>query len=224
MEYSKNLGITPPSESTEEEKKKEDEVLKEAKEDEVRSQVVEDYGLDEDVDSEKIDKLVQKELQHKKDLSTAIRQKRDWRAKAEETPKPKEEDTTDKGKKEEEKIDESKFITKEELDERDRKKDIESLEVSDELKKEVESYAKLHGVSAKQAFSSDYIQFRKGQEDTKSREEEASAGGGRGTGTVPKISAITNDEELSERLKKIDMATEEGRKEHEAIQKELREQ
>jgi len=45
------------------------------------------------------------------------------------------------------------------------KRDIDALEVSDELKKEIKSYAKLNDVSIKSAFKSDYIQFRKKQED-----------------------------------------------------------
>jgi len=45
------------------------------KEEEVREKVIEEFGFTEDDDSDKIDKLVEKEMEHSKKLSEAIGQK-----------------------------------------------------------------------------------------------------------------------------------------------------
>ena len=68
------------------EKLAEEEALKEVPEDTIRSEVIEKYGLTEDDNSELIDKLVGDTKEEQKKLSTAIRQKIDWRTKAQ-TPK-----------------------------------------------------------------------------------------------------------------------------------------
>ena len=80
MEEIQNEGVDPK------EKQQEEEALKEVKDDDIRSSVIEKYGLSEDDNSELIDKLVNDFRRGKKELSTAIRQKRDWRTKAQ-TPK-----------------------------------------------------------------------------------------------------------------------------------------
>lgn len=189
---------------TPEELKEEEEGLKEAKEDEIRKQVIADFGFDEEVDSDSIDKIVKERLEHKKALSTAIRQKIERRKQVEELQKKFDQ-------KEEIKVeDKGKGLTPEELetrlDERERKRDLIALEVSDELRKEIESYAKIHpGMSVKQAFESEYIKFLRDKDEIKRREEEASAGGGGGTRTVKNLSKITQPR------KTFDLSTKEGR-------------
>lgn len=54
-------------------------------------------------------------------------------------------------------------------------RDLESLELSDELKSETKAYAKAKGISVRAAADSEYLKFLKGQEQAKAREEEASA-------------------------------------------------
>lgn len=58
------------------------------------------------------------------------------------------------------------------LDERE----LDSLDFGDELKKEVQNYAKISGVSIKKALSSDYIVFLKEKIEKKQRAEDASLG------------------------------------------------
>lgn len=53
--------------------------LKEVKEDEVRASIIQEYGFDESVDSERIEKLTAKEVEHRKKMSQAIGQKIKWR-------------------------------------------------------------------------------------------------------------------------------------------------
>lgn len=45
------------------------------KEEEIRANVIAEYGFDEDTDAERIDRLVAKEIKHRKDISVAIGQK-----------------------------------------------------------------------------------------------------------------------------------------------------
>ena len=64
-------------------------------------------------------------------------------------------------------------------------RDLEALEVSEGLKKEIQTYAKLQGISVKKAEQSEYIQFLKGKEDQKVKLENANLPKGRkGTAKV----------------------------------------
>ena len=63
-------------------------------------------------------------------------------------------------------------------------RDLESLDISDELKKEVSDYGKLHSVSVKKALESDYIKFKRGQEDGETNADNASIGGGTRSATT----------------------------------------
>jgi hypothetical protein len=64
-----------------------DEVVVVRKEEEIREAVIAEYGFDADVDAERIDKLVAKELDHDKKLSSAIGAKIKHRTEAEELKK-----------------------------------------------------------------------------------------------------------------------------------------
>lgn len=60
--------------------------LKEVKEDEVRASIIQEYGFDEAVDSERIEKLTAKEIEHRKKMSQVIGQKIKWREMANKPP------------------------------------------------------------------------------------------------------------------------------------------
>lgn len=62
------------------------------------------------------------------------------------------------------------------LDAKLEKRELESLDLSDELKKEVSTYAKVQGISIKKALNSDYISFLKEKEDKKEKIDNASLG------------------------------------------------
>jgi hypothetical protein len=146
-------------------------------EDQIRSEVIEKFGLSEDDNSELIDKLVEDKVIESKKFSTAISQKINWRTKAKELetqfkpePKPEVKDTiTTKN----EVFDENKIV--EVLE----KRDLEALDMSDELKKEVSTYAKLKKVTIKQAQNSDYIKFLVLQDEKKEKIDNASLGSNR---------------------------------------------
>ncbi len=56
------------------------------------------------------------------------------------------------------------------------KRDLDALDLSDELKKEVSTYAKVQGISVKKALQSDYISFLKEKEEKKEKIDNASLG------------------------------------------------
>ena len=201
-------------ELTEEEKSLEEEALKESPSEEVRSQVVKDLGLNEDTDTDLIDKIVEGKTKELKKLSTAIKQKRSWREKAQSSKEQKKEDKPQQL---------SAQLTEEELlkkvdakvDERLQKQELSSLELSDELKEEVKSYAELKKMSIKEALNSPYLQFRKQEEEKQQRNNAASIGSKR------KAGAKINYDQM--KPTDFDMSTEEGRKEFHEYEKTLKE-
>lgn len=83
------------------------------------------------------------------------------------------------------------------------KRELESLEMSDELKKEVQTYAKVQGVSVQKALTSNYISFLKEKEEKKKRAENASLGT-RGKG-------ITKKDYVDAKATDFDLTTPEGK-------------
>ena len=172
MENIRNEGVDPT------EKQHEEEALKVVSDDELRSQVIEKYGLEEDDNPDLIDKLVEDRKEGQKNLSTAIRQKIDWRAKAQ-TPKEKEEGTPPKETPPPQ-VDIDAVVNAK-FEERD----LALLDLGDEVKAEVKAYAKAKGVSVHEAAKSEYIGFLRTKEEDKIREREASAST-KGTGKTAK--------------------------------------
>lgn len=186
---------------TPEEQIAEDEALKETPDDEIKKSIIETYGFDEEIDTEVISKLVEKRKEEQKNLSTAISQKRKWREKAQKGEKPEEKPQVQPVEPKEEQLSVSQVVQGE-LE----KRDIDSLELSDELKEEVKSYAKLNNVSVKKAFNSDYIQFKKGKEDEKATTENASIKSTHKTMANSNFSKMTPAD--------FDLSTEEGREDY----------
>jgi len=174
MENIQNKGEQDPKE-----KLAEEEALKDVTEEDIRSQTIEKYGLSEDDNSELIDKLVNDTKEEQKKLSTAIRQKIDWRTKAQ---TPKEEKTEVKPQEPAEKPKQllEKDIDKR-VDERFEERDLASMDLSDELKSEVKAYAKAKKISYRKAVKSEYFNFIKGKEDERTKAEEASTSSKGGT-------------------------------------------
>ena len=93
------------------------------------------------------------------------------------------------------------------LDERFEKRELDSLGVSDDFRKEIDSYAKLNGVSIAQAMETPYIKFRSEEFKKADELEKASLGGGGSGGKgVATVDPSTIDPT------KLDQRTEEGQK------------
>ena len=141
--------IVPSAEELEQERT----ALIEAKQEEVRVSVISEFGFDEDLDTDKIDKAVEKELDSRKKLSEAIGQKIKHRKEAEElrakvatppTPEVKT-DPDEVGKMVDSKIKETLDQTK-----------LDELDYPDELKSEIKRIAQFVG-GVKQAIKDPYI-------------------------------------------------------------------
>lgn len=186
-------------EPTEEEKATELEATQEIKEDEVRENIITEFGFDEVDDADRIDKLVQKEVEDRKKLSAAIGQKIKWRTEA---TKPKEEkkpaEAPPESKKESEDI--GKAISQE-----FEKRELDSLEYSDELKEEIKRVAQVQGISVKAAVRDPYITFKIGEYEKEQQLDEASTTRTNRSGGKREYS-IDNPPE-------VDMSTEKGREE-----------
>ena len=213
MGDSQNQGTQDPKENlepSEEELKSEEEALKDASHEEVRAQILERLGVERDeMDSDILDKLVDDKLAEKKNLSTAIRQKINYREKVKaQIPKEEQEkeDKPQSAETEVEKLINQKF----------EQKNLESLDLSDELKKEVQDYAGLKGISIKEAFNSPYIQFRKEEVEKQERIDGASIGSKHRAQTSRDFSEVNPLD--------IDTSTPEGKKEYAAYKEWLKNQ
>lgn len=177
----------------------EEELLKPSKEEEVRSQVIETLGLNEVDDAELIDKLTQEKLADRKRFGELVGQKRSWREKALKQPEPqKPTDTGALSKEEVDRIAETK--ANEILD----KRDLNDLNLPDELKSEVQKIARNTGVSVRQAAKDPYIQFKVDAWKKQQQEEEA---------TLSRKNNATGSTTYDpEKPPRVDMSTEEGRK------------
>ncbi|MCR4307125.1 MAG: hypothetical protein NUV80_01035 [Candidatus Berkelbacteria bacterium] len=197
-EIDKNLEeISNP---TAEDLKEEAEATKDKTEQEIRDSVIAEYGLDETVDSDLVSKLTEKELAHRKQLSKTIGQKIKARE-ALKNFKPKETPAEPaKPASPAEPVDVDTRVN-EILNERD----LRSLEVSDELKQEIRTYAKAKDISYLEASKSSYITFMKEQEEKKAKIEKASIS--------PKQKANSAAIEFSKDTKSsdFDVTTPEGR-------------
>lgn len=186
-----NIQISP------EEANAEIEAQREVKEEEVRASVIAEFGFDEVDDAEKINKLVQKEVSHRKNLSQAIGQKikyRDQIGKPLNTPVKPSIDPDELQKK----IDTGVLTVLEQ-------RDLESMEYPDELKGEISRIAKTNGISVKKALSDPYIQFKIGEYDRVEKTENASISRtNNGAGGKPVYSVDTPPD--------VDVSTPEGAK------------
>lgn len=96
------------------------------------------------------------------------------------------------------------------------KRDLDALDVSDDIKAEIKNYAKLHKVSVLAAAKSSYITFLKGEAEKKARSEDAA------TGTKRKTQPVSNFKDA--KPEDFDLSTEQGRKDWEAYRKFLNSQ
>ena len=181
----------------------EQEALAEAQEDELRTQLAEELGLSEDDDADKLDKLVAREMKNRKLLSTAVRQKIDWRTKATGGKPPAKKDSKETPLDAEAVRREAEAAAEARLEARD----LEEMDYSDPIKEQIKKVAKLNGTSVRAAAKDPYIQSLIETESKQKAANEAADNGTRKGKTGIKI-------DLSKPLdpKNFDLSTEEGRK------------
>lgn len=190
-----NEPIVSPDEA-----KAEQEALVEAKADEVRAKIVTDLGLADDDDNKPvIDKLVERELSHKKKLSEAIGQKIKWRDQVK-VAKP-----AQPVKKDEQSFsaDDIRKQAETAVEARLEQRDLDEMDYSDEIKAEIKKVAQIQGVSVRQAVKDPYIQAR--IDKVKAADRVTEAGTARSSKAIP-LNA--------KGMPKFDFSTEKGRKDY----------
>ncbi len=174
--------------------------LQEGKQEDIRANIIAEFGFDETADAERIEKLVNKELENSKKLSSAIGQKIKWRTEATKpkdaiTPKP--DDKVDP-------VDIDKKLDKK-LDERLAKRDLDEMDVSDALRKEIKDWATFKGISVKHAARAPHIASQIADYEKEQKADEATISRTNKSGGK-KTYSIDNPPD-------VDMSTEAGRKE-----------
>lgn len=184
------------------------------KEDEVRAAVIAEYGFDEVDDADRIDKLVADKVEGQKKLSAAIGQKIKHRTEAEalkNDPRLKAPVVPPADSKPVAAEDIGKVVS-EQLE----KRDLESLEYSDDLKKEIQRIAQVQNISVKQAARDPYIVFKISEEEKAAKADAAS---------ISRTNRSAGKKAYSlENPPQVDMATEAGRKEWDAFKASLKAQ
>ena len=169
-----------------------DDVQIELSSDEIKADILEKYGIDETENEELVDKLVESKIEDNKKFSTVIRQKIDWRTKAEanKTATPPIQNNDDLLRK---------------IDEKFEERDLNNSGLSEEIMNKVKSYAKAEGVTVKVAMDSSYVSFLKEAEESQEKADNASLGGKGKAGTKRDYTANSKFEG--------DLSTDEGKEE-----------
>lgn len=156
-------------EVSQEELNAEKEATAEVKEDELRTKVAEDFGLDPEDEANKdlLEKLIAREKSHREKLSSAIKQKINWRERAERLPVKKE------GKAPDSNVPDFDKLIDEKVNARLEAEEMKNLNLPDEIKTEVKELAKLRGITIKEASQLPYIRARVEEAEREKRIEEA---------------------------------------------------
>lgn len=192
---------------TPEEAKLEQEALSEVQEDELREKLAGELGIE--TDNPLLDTLVQREVEQRKLLSTAIGQKIKYRTLAKDGKPP---------KKDEPKPEDSKPLTAAEIEEKVRtqfeERDLGEMEVSDDIKAQIKSLARVKNISVRQAAKDPYIVHLVETEKATQKSDDATIT------RTPKGQKVSFDKS---KPPKVDMSTAEGRKTWEDYTKFLKE-
>ncbi len=164
----------------------------EANEDEIRSHIVNELGIDED-DEELISKLVEREVSQRQKLSEAIRQKINWREKANQEPIT-ETNTEPKPTNQQDVKSEILSILEEER--------LEDMELPEELKDEVRKISKLNNISVKKAAQDPYVLYKKQELGAAAKVQDA---------TISRTNKGKSVKFDPSNPPQVDMSTEEGR-------------
>jgi len=194
-------------EISEEEKSSETEALAEVKEEELKSKLAEDYGVNPEDEPDLFKKIFEKEQSHREKLSGAIKQKISWRDKASKTTKKPEAKPKEGESPEGEPVVLSEESIDKKLDEREAKRDLENLNLPEDVETEIKDLAKIKGISVREAAKLPYITSR--IEEVKTEERIKSA--------TPKRKSRGNYANVADPSKPLDpedfaLGTEEGQK------------
>lgn len=141
---------------SQEELNAEKEISVEVSEETLREKIAEQLGLDPEEQSEILDRAVKLKQEDNKRLSKAIEQKRKYREQLFTTKKPEVKPQTSTKE-----TPDIEALVNQKFNERMEERDLESLDIPDELKEEVKKVAKYDGISVREAAKTSYIQHKK---------------------------------------------------------------
>jgi hypothetical protein len=194
---------------SDEEIQEETEAQAQLEESKIREAVVADLGIeDNDANKGLIDKLVERETDHRTKLSKAVGQKIKYR----ELAGGKKPVVPDKSKKTEQ-VDPAKLV-----EERLMQRDLEDLTHSDKVKEQIKRIATLQDISIRKAEQDPYIQHLIAEEARQKSVDDAAKGGKKRT-----TSGVTIDVSKPLDVTQFDLSTPEGRAEWEDAKKAKRE-
>jgi len=161
MDEDKDKDKAKVEEVSEEEKESDAEATAEVKEEELKSKLAEDFGIDPEDEPELFGKLLKDRKAQREILSKTIKQKINYREKLSKTTEKKPEVKPKEG----ESPQGEPFVLSEEafnkkLDEREAKRDLENLDLPEDVENEVKDLAKVKGISIKEAAKLPYIASR----------------------------------------------------------------
>lgn len=181
--------ITPESQIDADETKD----FKEINEDELRTKLAGEIGLDPELDSEMLDKLVDREKKHIIKQRQAIKQKIEWRERAISTPKPS--------------VKEGQVDIDALLEVKLQERELARLGLPDELVAEIKELAQLKKITISDALSLPYIQNRKIEIENEKKVLNASPKrGGKGSSYVQPTVDVTKNLNPAD----YDFSTQEG--------------
>lgn len=181
-------------------------------EDEIRQEVIDTYKFDAEKQKDVIDGITKDKLSQQEALGTAIRQKKDWRQKADDFEKGK--NFYKKNPPENQPAPQPKEVgeTNQEYEDRLSKLEIATIgEASEEIIKEVRRVRKLEpDKSYKEIYDSDYIQFKvNAEKEAKDLDNASISPDGKNAGEIRKnFKGMT----ITDFNKQYDASTEEGGK------------
>jgi len=190
-----------------------DDVQAELSSDEIKADILEKYGIDETENEELVNKLVDSKIEDNKKFSTVIRQKIDWRTKAE-ANMDKSKPTTQPNSNEGINADDFMKQMEEKFNQKFEERDLNDSGLSEEIRNKVKSYAKAEGVTVKVAMESDYVTYLKEASDNRDKADNASLGG---RGKVGAKRDYTANPKFTG-----DLSTDEGKKEFKAWEAHMR--
>lgn len=127
--------------------------------DEIREKVIDELGVDPDDNEELVERLVEREKQHKEQLGKAIKQKIKYRKKAKSKSQKDQDDQGDtRSGTNQGNTPDIEQLVESKVKEVQENQTLQSMDLPDEVKKEVKELAQFKGISVEEAANHDYIQ------------------------------------------------------------------
>lgn len=125
---------------------------------EIREKVIDEFGVDPDENDDLVEKLVEREKQHKEQLGKAIQQKIKYRKKAKSQSQ---EDQDDQGDTRSNTNQGDTPDVEQLVEQKLQQRELENMDLPDKVKKEVKDLAQFKSISVREAANHDYIQDMK---------------------------------------------------------------